>query len=469
MFPRAFPLPFALAAIALALAARAAPAPDPWRDEVPAILARIVAPTFPSRDFPITDYGAKPGGADARAALAQALAACAAAGGGRVVIPAGEFFCAGPVHLQSHVNLHLAEGSVLKFGADPAHYLPLVLTRWEGTELMAHSPRIYARDATGIAITGRGIIDGNARETLALMKSQKPGDGSAALRQMGAAGTPVAERRFGADRWLRPSMIQPFNCTGVLIEGVTVRDSTFWCVHPTLCRNVTVRGLTVESLNANNDGCDPDSCADVLIEDCTFATGDDAIAIKSGRDQDGWRVGRPSENIVIRRCVMRSRHSALCIGSEMSGGVRNVFLEDCTLSSVSSAFYFKANLDRRGVVEHVRARRLSADQVREGFVRFETGYHGYRGENHPPVFRDFVIEDLTCREATAYGLYLEGVPAAPIRDVIIRRATIDQATVPLWLRQFENLRLEDVKINGVLLPATPPASPADAIKLKISS
>ncbi len=449
-------------------AAQTPPSSDPWRDEVPAILARIIAPTFPARDFPISDFGAKPDGTDSHDAIARAIAACAAAGGGHVVIPAGAFFCDGPVHLQSHLDLHFAAGAVLKFGADPARYLSTVLTRWEGTMIMAHSPRIYARDATGIALTGPGIIDGNARETLALMHSLKPRDGSTELRKMGATGVPVAERVFGEGRWLRPSMIQFLDCTGVLLEGVTVRDSTFWCVHPTLCRNVTVRGVTVESLNSNNDGCDPDSCADVLIEDCTFATGDDAIAIKSGRDQDGWRVGRPSENIVIRRCTMRSRHSALCIGSEMSGGVRNVFIEDCTLASASSAFYFKANLDRGGAVEHFRARRLQAEQVREGLVRFETGYHGYRGENHPPSFRDFVIEDIACRDAVAYGLYIEGVPASPIRDVTIRRVTIEKATAPLWLRHAENLRLEDVKINGLPLPASPPETPAGEKKLKIS-
>jgi xylan 1,4-beta-xylosidase len=172
---------------------------------------------------------------------------------------------------------------------------------------------------------------------------------------------------------------------------------------------------------------------------------------------------------VIRHCLMRSRHSGLCIGSEMSGGVRNVFMEDCQVASVSSAFYFKANLDRGGLVEHVRARRITAEQVREGLVRFETGYHGYRGGHFPPSFRDFLIEDIQCKEATAYGIYLEGVADAPIRDVVIRRATIDSAKAPLWLRQIENLRLEAVKINGVAIPEKPPLTPEGETKLKISS
>jgi polygalacturonase len=438
--------------------------------EATAILKRIVAPTFPARDFPVTDFGAKGDGkTDCRESFANAIAACEKAGGGRVVVPKGNFFCDGPIHLRSNINLHVSEGATITFGGEPARYLPVVLTRFEGTLLHGYSPRIYVRGATNVAITGRGTIDGNARETLALMK-ESPGRGNPnELRKMGAEGVPVEKRVFGEGRWLRPSMIQPFECTNVLIEGVTLRDSTFWVVHPTLCRNVTVRGITVESNNANNDGCDPDSCSDVLIENCTFHTGDDSIAIKSGRDQDAWKVGRASENIVIRNVVMGSKHNGLCIGSEMSGGVHHVYVEDCRAESVSTAFYFKANLDRGGLVEHVRARRISAVEARDAFVRFETGYHGYRGENHPPSFRDFLFEDLTCKETKAYGIYFEGVPAAPIRDVVVRRAVIEKAAVPLWMKYIENVRFDDVKINGVAQPATPPLTPESETKLKIGN
>jgi len=440
-----------------------------WK-EVDAILARIVPPSFPARNFVVTEFGAVGDGkADCRAAFAKATEACHAAGGGHVVVPAGVFFCNGPIHLKSNVDLHVSEGATIKFGEDPSGYLPAVLTRFEGTLLYGHSPRIYAKGETNIAITGKGIIDGNAKATLALEKASQQSGSAAELRRLGAEGVPVEQRVFGAGRWLRPSMIQPFDCNQVLIEDITIMDSTFWVVHPVLCSNVTVRGIKVESMNSNNDGCDPDSCSDVLIENCDFHTGDDAIAIKSGRDQDGWKVGRASENIVIRHCLMRSNHSGLCIGSEMSGGVRNVFMEDCQLASVSSAFYFKANLDRGGAVEHVRARRIEAEQVREGMVRFETGYHGYRGENHPPTFRDFVLEDLRCRDAVAYGIYVEGVEASPIRDVVLRRLTIDLAKAPVWLRRAQNIRLEDVKINGVSLPETPRETPEGETKLKISS
>jgi polygalacturonase len=433
---------------------------DDWSD-MPAILKRIVPPTFPARDFPVANFGAVADGkTDCRAAIANAIAACTKAGGGRVVVPPGEYFCDGPIHLASNVNLHVAKGATIRFGADPARYLPAVLTRFEGTLVNGHSPRIYVRGATNVAITGEGVLDGNARETLALMKDSKGRGSSGELRKLGAQGVPVEKRVFAEGKWLRPSFVQPFECTNVLIEGVTLKDSTFWVVHPVLCRNVTVRGITVDSMNGNNDGCDPDSSSDVLIENCTFHTGDDCIAIKSGRDQDGWAVGRPAENIVIRNLTMDARHGAICIGSEMSGGVRNVFVEDCKIGSVSSALYFKANLDRGGLIEHVRARRLTADKVRTSFIRFETSYQGWRGENHPPSFRDFVLEDVSCHEAGQYGIFIEGVPASLIRDVTIRRATVDHAVDgPLFLKQAENIRFDQVRLNGELFPATPAPTP----------
>ncbi|MBL9193144.1 MAG: glycoside hydrolase family 28 protein [Opitutaceae bacterium] len=464
-------LPTLVILVALALStARAEPAADPWalRDE---ILRRIVPPTFPDRDFVVTAYGAVADArTDCREAFAKAIAACTQAGGGRVVVPAGGvYFCDGPIHLASNVNFHVAAGATVQFGLLPERYLPVVLTRFEGTLLMGHSPRIYVRGAKNVALTGQGTIDGNGRDTLTIMRNSPARGGSGTLRQMGADGVPVEQRVFGEGKWMRPSMIQFLECTDVLIEDVRVIDSPFWVIHPVLCRNVTVRGVTVDSHNGNNDGCDPDSCSDVLIENCVFRTGDDAIAIKSGRDRDGWTVGRPSENIVIRNVTMGSRHSGLCIGSEMSGGVRNVFVEDCQLESVASAFYFKGNLDRGGQVERIYARRLHAKKVREGLVRFETGYHGYRGGNAPPRFRDFHLTDLSCDEAVAYGIYSEGVAAAPIENVRLERVRIHKAKAPFWLKFTEGLRLQDVEVNGVRLPEQPPLTPEGEVKLKISS
>lgn len=441
-----------------------------WAD-VPAILARIHAPEFPAQDFDVTAYGAKGDGrTDSLPAVRAAIAACNAAGGGHVVVPAGTYLLNGPIHLRSNVDLHLAEGSTLLFSGRPEHFLPMVLTRWEGVVIYNYSPMIYARDAENIAVTGHGVIDGNAHQVFrrwAMDVSKLQDKAQELSRQMGAAGIPVTERQFGEGSFLRPSMIQPYECRNVLIEGVTVKDSPFWVIHPTFCTNVTVRGVTVDSLLINNDGCDPDSCTDVLIEDCRFHTGDDGIALKAGRDADAWRDGRMTENVVIRNCVFQSKINALCIGSEMSAGVRHVFMEDCRVEEGESCIYFKSNADRGGSIENVRVRRVQIGQSRAGVIRFETNYHSYRGGHAPTAYRDFVIEDVTCADAVNYALFAEGTHESPIENVLLRNVTVTKAREPLFLRNVAALRLENVSVNGTALPVVPPETAAGIAKLPI--
>jgi polygalacturonase len=235
----------------------------------------------------------------------------------------------------------------------------------------------------------------------------------------------------------------------VLVENVRIVGAPFWVVHPVYSQNVIARGLRIESRYPNNDGVDPDSCVDVLIERCAFDTGDDSVAVKSGRDQDGWRVGQPTENVVIRDCDMNSQHAGLCIGSEMSAGVRNVFLENCRLGKVETAIYFKSNLDRGGLVEHIRVRGMT---VREAVrtIHFTTDYHGYRGGKFPTAFRDIEIERVTCGKAGT-GIRAVGVPDSPIRDITMRDVTIGTTANPNEIRHVANLRLTNVRVNGVLL------------------
>lgn len=426
---------------------------DAW-DEVPRILARIRPPEFPRRDFRITDHGGVGDGkSDAQPAFARAIDACTAAGGGRVVVPAGTWWVAGPIHLKSNVHLHLEEGSTIRFSPEAKHYLPLVLTRWEGTELYNYSPMIYAYQATNVAITGRGTIDGNSKDSFATWKErQEPAQ--MRLRQMGHDGVPVQQRIFGEGHWLRPSMIQFWGCRNVLVEDLSIVDAPFWIVHPVYCQNVIARGLKITSWNTNNDAVDPDSSVDVLIENCVFNTGDDGVAVKSGRDQDAWRVGQPTENVIVRNCDMNSKANGLVIGSEMSAGVRNVFMENCRIGKVRKGIYFKSNLDRGGLVERIRIRNVSVDDS-EIFIFFTTDYHGYRGGNAPTAFRDIVLENITCRE-TDKGIEAVGVPASPLRDIVLDDITVQQAAIPFEIRHVSNFRLDDVRINGkpVVLPPT---------------
>jgi polygalacturonase len=467
-----------LAVLGVTAGTPAAPVPvtdDGW-SEADAIRARVVAPTFPDRSFPITKFGAVGDGKiDAHPAIVKAIAACVAAGGGHVVVPAGVFLSNGPVHLRSNVDLHLEDGATLRFGGNPKDYLPVVLTRWEGILVYNYSPLVYANGETNVGVTGKGTIDGGGKEGFyrLFMEARGPaGDrlheiDRQALWKMGAEKTPVEKRVFGEGHYLRPGGIEPFECTNVVIEGVTLTNMPFWVVHPIFCRNVTVRGIRVVSTTGNNDGCDPDSCTDVLIEDSYFETGDDAIAIKSGRDHDGRTVGRPSENIVIRRCTSRGRLYAFAIGSEMSGGVRNVFIEDGKALTGRAAVYVKGNRDRGGLVEHVRVRRIEAEAMTEAAVRFEANYHGYRGGNEPPTFRDVVVEEVHCRSSKAYGVYMEGQPDQPVRDVVLRNVVVDAAKVPLWIRHVKDTIFEGVKIGAAAQPKTPPMTPDDEKKLDI--
>lgn len=397
-------------------------------DDAATILARIKDPVIPARDFPIVDFGAQPG-ADATAAIRAAIAACAKAGGGRVVVPAGEW-TTGAIHLLSHVNLHVAKGATLRFKTDPAAYLPAVLTKWEGLECYNYSPLIYALEQTDIAVTGEGTLDGGAdwdNWWAWNNKKDKPTKQVAArnrLLEMGETGVPVDQRRFGDGDFLRPNFIQPYRCTNVLIQGVTILRSPMWEIHPVLCTNVTVRGVKITSHGPNNDGCDPESCRDVLVEDCVFDTGDDCIAIKSGRNNDGRRIGVPTENMIIRRCTMKDGHGGVVLGSECSGSIRNIFVEDCTMDSpnLDRALRFKTNAVRGGVLENVFMRNVEVGRVAEAVLTIDLLYEeGAKGEFMPTV-RNVHLQNVRS-SASPRVLFVTSFPGATIDNIAFRDCT----------------------------------------------
>ena len=417
-------------------------------DAVPGILARIVPPTFPDRDFDITQYGAVGDiTSDIKPALDQAIAACNAAGGGRVIVPAGDWFIKGPIHLKSHVNLHLAQGATINFSTDPSDYEPAVFTRFEGTEVMNLSPLIYAFEQEDIAVTGKGTFNGRAsRENWWTWREGK--DGIQRARAYGESNTPVCERVFGVKDGLRPVFVQPYRCKNVLIEGVTFRDSPMWFLNPTLCRNVTIRSVSTIGHGPNNDGCDPEASKDVLIEGCHFDNGDDCIAIKSGRDADGRRVGIPSENLVIRNCRMLDGHGGVVIGSEMSGGVRNVFAENCEMDSpnLDRALRIKSNSFRGGFVENVYFRNVKVGQMADAVFRINMFYQRDRG-THLPTVRNVTMENVTSGKSPR-AFYFHGIDALPIRNVTVRNCQFNNVAEPDVLSGIEDLRLINVTING---------------------
>ena len=351
---------------------------DPW-SQVESILSRVKAPAFPDRDFQIGDFGAVGDGkTDCTEAFRQAISACHTAGGGRVVVPPGDY-ATGAIHLKSNVDFHLSKGARVLFSTDPEAYLPMVFSRWDGIELMNYSPLLYAFGQENIAVTGEGLLDGQASAAnwwswkgkanfgwKPDMPQQEDPENFPALKKTAEDDIPVAQRQM-AGHYLRPCFLQFYRCKNVLVEGVTFLRSPRWILNPVLCQNVTIQRVTVESLGPNSDGCDPESCREVLIKDCVFNTGDDCIAIKSGRDADGRRIGVPSENIVIQNCRMAEGHGGIVIGSEVSGGVRNVFAENCRMDSphLLRALRIKTSSRRGGIIENVFLRNIEVGRVRE--------------------------------------------------------------------------------------------------------
>jgi polygalacturonase len=421
------------------------------------ILARIKPPTFRNADFDVRKFGAVPGGErPSTEAIRHAIEACSRAGGGRVVIPAGVFL-SGAIHLESNVNLHVSEGATLKFSRDPKDY-PIVFTRFESTECMNFSPFIYAWEKQNIAVTGPGTLDGQAdadhwwpmRNKQARTAGEgADGDDRKRLVEMGNNHVPVKERIFGPGHTLRPNFVQPYRCQNVLLEDFTMINSPMWELNPVLCKNVTVRNVKIDSHGPNNDGCDPECCEDVLITNCVFSTGDDCIAIKSGRNEDGRRVNVPCSNVVIRDCVMKDGHGGVSIGSEVSGGIRNVFIERCQMSSprLERGLRIKTNSYRGGVIDNIHFSHVTVGEVAQAAVEVDFFYEEGKGGPFKPDVKNIFIGDVTSKRSK-YGIFLRGFPDAPITGVTISHCKFDNAANANLFQDVASVNLKDVLVNG---------------------
>ncbi|ALM27962.1 glycoside hydrolase family 28 protein [Bacillus altitudinis] len=428
---------------------------DKETDGIDHVLKQIKAPKFPDREFNVIHYGADKKGIELSTnAIQSAIDDAHRLKGGRVLIPEGTFLT-GALELKSNVELHLHEDAYVTFSQDTRDYLPLVLTRYEGIELYNYSPLIYAHHAENIAITGAGTLDGRGDEhhwwpwKYGTNGQPSQDRDRQLLFEMAEKRIPVEERVFGEGHYLRSSFIQPYNCQNILIEGVTVKDSPMWQVHPVLSENVIVRGVNIIGHGPNTDGVNPESCRHVLIEDCYFDNGDDCIAIKSGRNEDGRRIGVPSENIVIRRNTMRDGHGGVTIGSEISGGVKYVYAEDNVMDSpnLDRALRIKTNSVRGGTIEHIYFKNNLVKSLKHEVVCIDMMYEEGDAGPHRPVVRHIEVEGLKS-SGGRYGVKIAAYSHSPVTHFKMKDCVIDDVTYPLSLEHAVSPSFQKVVING---------------------
>lgn len=444
----------------------------------------IRVPQFANREFPITKYGAKSTNTAAKnqKAIQKAIDKCSQKGGGRVIVPAGQHFLTAAIQLKSGVNFVIEEGAVLEFAFEPELY-PIVPTRWEGLDCWNLSPLIYAYQAKDIAITGKGTIDGGgSNETWwpwcgNTRFGMKPGGiaqnqgARARLLKYAEDGVPMDERKFGPTDGLRPQMVNLNQCEGILIEDVTLLRSPFWVIHPLLSKDITVRGVHINNNGPNGDGCDPESCDRVLIENCYFNTGDDCIAIKSGRNNDGRKdgqgkfAGTPSKNIIIRGCKMQNGHGGVVIGSEISGGCQNVYAEQCAMDSPSldRVLRIKTNSCRGGIIENINMRNIVVGQCKEAVLKINTDYEPREAccRGFYPIVRNVTMENVTCQKSK-YGVMIVGYQdpklAYTVNHIDVRNCQFNGVYgKPIHqVGLAQDITYENLTVNGSLVLQNPP-------------
>ena len=424
-------------------------------EAVKRIESSISLPQIPDREVLVSRYGASPKASAAtnQKAINRAIAEVSKSGGGRVVIPQGTWRT-GALRLQNHVNLVVSKGATLRFVFDTKLY-PLVKTSWEGLACWNYSPCVYAREATDVAITGEGTIDGGGSNATWWPMCGKERFGYQAgktkeaqnlgardrLQKMAEDGVDPDKRRFGRGQGLRPQLINVVNCERVLIKGVRLINSPFWVIHPLLSKSMTVDDVKIWNEGPNGDGCDPEACENVIIKNCYFHTGDDCIAIKSGRNNDGRLWQQPSRNIIIRNCKMEDGHGGVVIGSEISGGCQNVYAEDCMMDSpnLDRVLRIKTNNCRGGIIENINMRNVKVGQCGEAVLKINLNYEPqeacYRGFN--PLVRNVTMENVTC-DKSDYGILVIGLDnTVNVQNINVRNC------------EFNGVKKKPIDITGL--------------------
>ncbi len=429
-------------------------------EAVAAIVNRIQLPKFPAYTIKVTQLGAKGDSiSNDKPAFDKAMALCKKNKGGTIIVPKGIYTLNGPIHFVSNVNLQIEAGAKIRFSDNPKHYLPMVLTSWEGTMLYNYSPLIYANDCTNIAITGTGTIDGEGSKIWNTFKGKEKAD-KMATREMNHNTTPIQDRKFGEGHFLRPQLIQFLNCKNILVENVRIEDAPFWCLHLLKSENSTLRGLKYNAFNANNDGIDLEYAKDVLIENIDFNNADDNIAIKAGRDHEGRaNAAFPSQDIVIRNCRFKGLHGVV-LGSEMSAGIKNVYIDDCkTVGYLKRGIYFKTNADRGGYIKNIFVKNIQLDEV-EDAIYITANYMG-EGSEFPSDVSDIYLSNITCNKARETAIVIQGYPQKKVRNVFLNNIEVKSAKNGMTIQNTENVTVNDVIVGQ---KATVPTSVTNSIQ-----
>ena len=436
----------------------------------------IRVPQFAEKAFPITKFGAKTTNTAVQnqKAIQKAIDTCSKKGGGKVIIPAGEKFLTGAITLKDGVNFVVEEGATLEFVFQPELY-PIVETSWEGLECFNLSPCIYAFKAKDIAITGKGTIDGGGSNDTWWPWNGNPRFGwkegmisqriesRPRLLKNGEDGIPMynekgertPERVFGPQDGLRPQLVSFNKCEGILLEDVTLLRSPFWVIHPLHSTDITVRRVKMINDGPNGDGCDPECCDRVLIEDCYFNTGDDCIAIKSGRNRDGRERNMPSKNIIIRNCEMKNGHGGVVIGSEISGGCQNVFAHDCVMDSpeLERVLRIKTNSCRGGIIENINMRNVKVGVCKESVLKINLDYEPKEicCRGYYPTVRNVYMENVTS-ESSQYGVQIIGLDEDTyVYDITVKDCKFNGVKDGNFMSgKTRNINFENLFINGSL-------------------
>ncbi|WMI66290.1 glycoside hydrolase family 28 protein [Aestuariibaculum sp. YM273] len=404
--------------------------------EAPFKMPAIEIPDFSyCKQFLITDFGAIKGNKKRNSkAIDDAINEANKIGGGIVIIPEGEWITKS-IHLKSNVNLHLNKGAVLLFSEAPEDYLPAVHSTWEGMECYNYSPLIYAYQCKNIAITGEGKLKAKMDIWKTWFPRPKPHMNSLKrLYNLASYNKPIEERQMVNDTaHFRPQFIQFNRSQNILLEGVSIENSPFWTIHPYLSKDVVIRNLNVYAHGHNNDGVDPEMSENVLIENCIFDQGDDAIAIKSGRNQDAWRLNTPSKNIVMRNCTMKNGHQLVAIGSELSGGIENVFVDNCNVVDGAKMYhlvFIKTNERRGGYVKNIFVENIKAGKIANGVLGIETDVLYQWRDLVPTIERKLTpISDVHLKNVSAteteYLSKIFGQAELPIENVFLKNVSVD--------------------------------------------